>query len=136
MLDGQRNSDPDWLLLEIQNQILIRPVQIDIAREIIKAESGVVLADMGIGKSSTILPMVVTALATGSSLVRVIVLKPLANEMLRILSRSLSGLVGRAVYFLPISRQTTLTETTLSIFGTSMKLAAKALAFLSVCQNI
>lgn len=102
---------PDWLLIEIQNQILIRPVQIMIADEIIKPESGVVLADMGIGKSSTILPMVVTALATGSSLVRVIVLKPLANEMLRILSRSLSGLVGRAVYFLPISRQTTLAGT-------------------------
>ncbi|KAK5056802.1 hypothetical protein LTR84_012334 [Exophiala bonariae] len=100
---------PDWLLLEIQNQILIRPEQIHIALEIIEPKSGVVLADMGIGKSSTILPMVVTALATGSSLVRVIVLKPLANEMLRILSRSLAGLVGRAVYYLPISRQTNLT---------------------------
>ncbi|KEF51501.1 uncharacterized protein A1O9_12418 [Exophiala aquamarina CBS 119918] len=99
---------PDWLLLEIQNQILIRPVQVRVALEIIKEKSSVVLADMGIGKSSTILPMVVTALATGSSLVRVIVLKPLAIEMLRNLSRSLSGLVGRTVYFLPISRQTTL----------------------------
>lgn len=99
---------PDWLLLEIQNQILIRPEQIDIAHKIMEPQSGVVLADMGIGKSSTILPMVVTALADGLSLVRVIVLKPLANEMLRILSRSLSGLVGRAVYFLPVCRQTTL----------------------------
>lgn len=102
---------PDWLLLEIQNLILIRPIQVLIAEKIIEQESGVVLADMGIGKSSTILPMVVTSLADARSLVRVIVLKPLANEMLRILSRSLSGLVGRAVYFLPISRQTMLAET-------------------------
>ena len=101
---------PDWLLLEIQNQILIRPIQIQIAMKMMEPESGVVLADMGIGKSSTILPMVVTALATGSSLVRVVVLKPLANEMLRILSRALSGLVGRTVWYLPVSRQTDLTR--------------------------
>ncbi|EXJ94001.1 hypothetical protein A1O1_02394 [Capronia coronata CBS 617.96] len=99
---------PDWLLLEIQNNILIRPVQVRVAQELIKPENGLVLLGMGEGKTSVILPMIVTALASGSQLVRVIVLKPLANEMLRLLSSSLAGLVGRTVYHLPFSRQTSL----------------------------
>ncbi|KAJ4505776.1 hypothetical protein HRR86_008095 [Exophiala dermatitidis] len=103
---------PDWLLLEIQNNILIRPVQVRVAQELIRQENGLVLLGMGEGKTSVILPMVVTALATGSHLVRVAVLKPLANEMLRLLSLSLAGLVGRSVYHLPFSRQTRLTAET------------------------
>ncbi|EXJ92093.1 hypothetical protein A1O3_00643 [Capronia epimyces CBS 606.96] len=103
---------PDWLLLEIQNNILIRPVQVRVAQELIKAENGLVLLGMGEGKTSVILPMVVTALATGSQLVRVVVLKPLANEMLRLLSSSLAGLVNRTVYHLPFSRQTRLSHET------------------------
>lgn len=54
---------PDWLLLEIQNNILIRPVQVRVARELIEAEDGVVLLGMGEGKTSVIVPLVVTALA-------------------------------------------------------------------------
>ncbi len=53
--------------------------------------------------------MVITALADGQKIVRVVVLKSLLNEMLRTLSFSLSGLVGRSVYDLPFSRQTKLT---------------------------
>ncbi|OQU94831.1 hypothetical protein CLAIMM_01124 [Cladophialophora immunda] len=103
---------PDWLLLECQNNFLIRPVQIRVATELLKPENGTVLLGMGEGKTSVILNLVVTALAQGSHLVRVVVLKPLAQEMLRILSRSLAGLVGRTLYYLPFSRQTTLnTET-------------------------
>ncbi|KAK5382430.1 hypothetical protein LTR20_005937 [Exophiala xenobiotica] len=86
---------PDWLLLEIQNNLLIRPIQVRVALEIMERHNGLVLLGMGEGKTSVILPMVVTALANGSHLVRVVVLKPLANEMLRQLSRSLAGLCGR-----------------------------------------
>jgi len=60
---------------------------------------------------SVILPMIVTALANGENLLRVVVLKPLANEMLRALSYSLAGLVGRTVYHLPFSRKTDLNST-------------------------
>ncbi|KAH0841829.1 hypothetical protein FOPE_06604 [Fonsecaea pedrosoi] len=103
---------PDWLLLECQNNFLIRPVQIRVATELLKPENGTVLLGMGEGKTSVILNLVVTALAQGSHLVRVVVLKPLAQEMLRILSRSLAGLVGRNLYYLPFSRQTNLTAET------------------------
>ncbi|OCT52678.1 hypothetical protein CLCR_09419 [Cladophialophora carrionii] len=102
----------DWLLLECQNNMLIRPVQLRVADELLKPHNGVVLLGMGEGKTSVILPMVATALADGMNLVRVVVLKPLAQEMLRTLSLSLAGLVGRALYYLPFSRQTTLTSET------------------------
>jgi len=52
--------------------------------------------------------MVAAALADGSRLVRIVVLKPLANEMLRTLSQTLAGLVGRMVYHMPFSRATKL----------------------------
>ena len=54
--------------------------------------------------------MVATALADGNKLVRIVVLKPLAHEMLRILSQSFAGLVGRSLYYLPFSRQTNLSH--------------------------
>jgi hypothetical protein len=67
---------------------------------------------MGEGKTSVILPMLSAALADGKQLVRIVVLKPLADEMLRLISQSLAGLVGRTVYFLPFSRQTSVDEST------------------------
>lgn len=42
---------PDWVLLEIQNDILIRPVQVRVAEEILKKENGAVLLGMGEGKT-------------------------------------------------------------------------------------
>jgi hypothetical protein len=120
---------PDWLLLEIQNNILIRKVQVDVAEEIMKDENGFVQFQMGQGKSSIVIPvtsssmvvpfqklttlqMVVTSLASGPALVRVVVLKPLSTEMLKLLSKSLSGLVGRPVYWMPFSRSTKLDSST------------------------
>ncbi|KAJ9661684.1 hypothetical protein H2198_001860 [Neophaeococcomyces mojaviensis] len=108
----------DWLLLEIQNDILVRPVQISVAREMIKPESGVLQLQMGDGKSSVILPLFCTAVADGERLVRVIVLKSLAKETLRSLSKALSGLVQRPVYWLPFSRNTKVTKQTASDFRT------------------
>ncbi|KIW72721.1 hypothetical protein PV04_00897 [Phialophora macrospora] len=120
---------PDWLLLEIQNNILIRKIQVDVAEEIMKDENGFVQFQMGQGKSSIVIPvgslsmavpfqkltnlqMVVTSLASGPRLVRVVVLKPLSTEMLKLLSKSLSGLVGRPVYWIPFSRSTRLDSST------------------------
>ncbi len=52
---------PDWLLLEIENNILIRQVQAQIAREIISPSSGtnsILQLNMGEGKSSVIVPII------------------------------------------------------------------------------
>jgi hypothetical protein len=65
---------------------------------------------MGEGKSSVIIPLVASTLANGSELVRVITLKPLANQMFQILVSRLSGLPNRPIFCVPISRNLHMTS--------------------------
>ena len=98
---------PDWLLLEIENNILIRQVQAQIAQEITSPSSGansILQLNMGEGKSSVIVPIVAAALADGGKLVRVVVLKPLSSQMSQVLLRTLGGMLGRRIFHMPISR--------------------------------
>ena len=98
---------PEWLLLEIESGITIRDVQTEIADEMIAPRSSrntVMQLNMGEGKSSVIVPMVATALADGSRLVRVIVAKPQSKQMAQMLIAKLGGLVGRRVCYMPFSR--------------------------------
>ena len=60
--------------------------------------------NMGEGKSSVIVPIVVTVLADGAQLVRVIVPKALTAQMFHLLADRLGGLVNRRIYFIPFSR--------------------------------
>ncbi|KAI3572152.1 hypothetical protein IWW34DRAFT_824452 [Fusarium oxysporum f. sp. albedinis] len=60
--------------------------------------------NMGEGKSTVIVPMVATALADGTKIIRVTVAKPQAKQMHRMLVSKLSGLLDRPVYLLPFSR--------------------------------
>ena len=60
--------------------------------------------NMGEGKSSVIVPIVVADLADGAQLVRVIVPKALTAQMFHLLADRLGGLVNRRIYFLPFSR--------------------------------
>lgn len=105
---------PDWRLLEIQNDFLIRPIQARVANEMISPSSTsnnfVMQLNMGEGKSSVIIPMLACALADGSKLARCVVLKPLAREMEHLLVKRLGGLVDRHVYHAPFSRKTILTS--------------------------
>lgn len=107
-------EQPDWRLLEIENDFLIRPIQARVANEMIAPSSTsnnfVMQLNMGEGKSSVIIPMLVCALADGSKLARCIVLKPLVREMEHLLTKRLGGLVGRRVYYAPFSRKTSLTS--------------------------
>ncbi|KAI9890486.1 MAG: hypothetical protein M1814_003970 [Vezdaea aestivalis] len=98
---------PDWLLFEIENNVLIRPVQAAIAQEMIcptSCANSVLQLNMGEGKSSVIVPIAVAALADRTKLVRVVVLKPLSRQMFILLRTKLSGMLGRRVFQLPISR--------------------------------
>ncbi|KAL8861603.1 MAG: hypothetical protein Q9178_002128 [Gyalolechia marmorata] len=88
---------PDWLLTEIENDLLIRPVQVRL--------------NMGEGKSSVIIPLIAATLADTSRLVRVVVLRSLTRQMQDTLTQKLGGLVNRPVYFMPFSRKTSLDET-------------------------
>ncbi|KAF2802550.1 uncharacterized protein BDZ99DRAFT_550822 [Mytilinidion resinicola] len=102
------NTRPDWLLLELEGNLLIRPVQARIAMEMIEPSSNlnsILQLNMGEGKSSVIVPIVAAFLAdTTQRLARVVVLKPLAPQMLNTLISKCSGLLGRPIYYMPFSR--------------------------------
>jgi len=75
---GHENWDPiefpDWLLLEVEMDILIRPVQRLVASAMMNphgAQNHIMQLNAGQGKSSVVIPTVAAALADGSRLVRV-----------------------------------------------------------------
>ena len=116
---GHRDWDPmkypRSLLMEIDNDLLLRPVQSKIVSEMMhpSAEGNIVLQlNMGEGKSSVIVPIVTAELADGSKLVRVVVLKPLSTQMFRLLVQKLGRLVGRRIYYMPFSRDIEMNEST------------------------
>ncbi|KIN98294.1 hypothetical protein M404DRAFT_855146 [Pisolithus tinctorius Marx 270] len=100
-------SYADWLLIQLDGDFLIRPVQADVASEMIAPHSGqntVLQLNMGEGKSSVIVPATASVLADGNQLVRVVVPKALASQMLHLLVHRLGGLANRRVFYLPFSR--------------------------------
>lgn len=99
---------PEWLLLELENNILIRPAQCQTAKEMMYPQKGgnsVMQLNMGEGKTSVIVPIIASAMADGSRLVRVVVLRPLAKQMFRLLVRKLGGLLNRRVFYMPFNRK-------------------------------
>ncbi|KAI0283264.1 hypothetical protein BC826DRAFT_1110222 [Russula brevipes] len=100
-------SSPDWLLVQIEANLLARPVQIAVAREMIspsvKRNISIQL-NMGEGKSSVIVPLVALTLADGSNLMRIVTLEPLSNQMFQLLVGRLSGLANRPIFYIPFSR--------------------------------
>ncbi|TLD09799.1 hypothetical protein PspLS_11577 [Pyricularia sp. CBS 133598] len=109
---GHTNWDaadhPEWLLLEVESNLLIRPVQTTIANEMAVERSPtgntVLQLNMGEGKSFVIIPIVAAHLADGDKLVRVIVPKEQSVQTRQILKSKLGGLLNRRVEYLPISR--------------------------------
>lgn len=115
----QPNEYPDWLLLEIESNILLRPDQIDVALCTISPASGknsVLQMMMGQGKSSCIIPMVAATLADSRKLLRVIVPKPLLLQMAQVLQARLGGLLGRPIKHVPFSRRTSSQPETINFF--------------------
>ncbi|KAF8247333.1 hypothetical protein K440DRAFT_682629, partial [Wilcoxina mikolae CBS 423.85] len=96
-----------WLLLELENDLLIRSIQADLATQMISPESGrssVFQLNMGEGKSSVIVPIVAAPLADCTKLVRVVVLKPLSTQIFRLLVGKLGGLINCRIFYMPFSR--------------------------------
>jgi hypothetical protein len=91
-IDWDPMEYPDWLLLELENNILIRQEQAQIAKQMISPSSGrnsIMQLNMGLGKSSVIVPLVAAALADGTQIVRVVVLKSLSTQMFQLLLNKL-----------------------------------------------
>ena len=99
---------PDWLLLEIDSNMLIRDEQVTVAKAMIapaSAENSVFQLNMGKGKTSMIVPMVMCVLADGMQLARLGVPKALLLPTAQVLQARLGGLVGREVRQVPFSRR-------------------------------
>ncbi|KDQ56356.1 hypothetical protein JAAARDRAFT_132359 [Jaapia argillacea MUCL 33604] len=106
-LDEYSVVPPDWLLIQIDGDFLARPLQLRVAEEMISPslrQNMVLQLNMGEGKTSVIVPLVASTLADGLCLARVVVLKPLANQMFQLLVQRLSGLTNRQIFYLPFSR--------------------------------
>ena len=109
---GHTNWQPvdrtDWLLLEIDSDMLIRAQQVDVARALLAPASqanAVLQLNMGQGKTSCIVPMAMAALADGDQLARLIVPKALLPPTAQMVQGRLGGLVGRQVRHLAFSRR-------------------------------
>ncbi|KAI1134677.1 hypothetical protein F5Y05DRAFT_422056 [Hypoxylon sp. FL0543] len=111
---------PEWLLLEIESNFLIRAEQVDVARAIIEPSSGnnsVLQMNMGKGKTSCIVPMVAVLLANGDRLLRLVVPKALIPQTAQTMQSRLGGLIGREIYHVPFSRKTPTTPEMLKLYA-------------------
>ncbi|KAK2766241.1 hypothetical protein FQN54_007757 [Arachnomyces sp. PD_36] len=120
---GHSNWEPadhlDWLLLEIDSNMLIRKNQVDVAVAMMSPASSsnsALQMNMGQGKTSCIIPMVVAELADTKKLVRVIVPKALLLQTAQVLQTRLGGLLGREVRHVPFARKTTATTDTMRAY--------------------
>ncbi|KAI9733803.1 MAG: hypothetical protein M1818_007070 [Claussenomyces sp. TS43310] len=110
---------PDWLLLEIDANILIRQDQIDVARATIHPASGsnsVLQMNMGQGKTSCIMPMVAAVLADTKNLQRLVIPKSLLFQTAQLLQARLGGLLGRELRHIPFSRKTSTNSEIMRVF--------------------
>ncbi|TAQ88566.1 hypothetical protein B7494_g3109 [Chlorociboria aeruginascens] len=118
-LNWDPRGNPDWLLLEIDANFLIRPGQIDVAIATIapiSRSNSVLQMNMGQGKTSCIIPMVAAALADSKRLLRVIVPKPLLLQSARLLHSRIGGLVGRETRHVQFSRKSSTKAEAIKIY--------------------
>ncbi|KAL3481036.1 hypothetical protein BJX99DRAFT_254014 [Aspergillus californicus] len=99
---------PDWLLMEIDANILIRKTQVDVARATIMPETksnSVLQMNMGQGKTSVVTPIVLCALGDGKTLVRLVVPDSLLLQTAQMIQSRLGDLVGREILHIPFARR-------------------------------
>ncbi|TGO44474.1 hypothetical protein BCON_0512g00030 [Botryotinia convoluta] len=112
---------PDWLLLEIECDIIIRCEQIVVAHAILSPESrsnSVLQMNMGQGKTSCIVPMAIAILADKKQLSRLVVPKALLLQTAQTIQSRLGNLVGREIRYIPFSRRTPTTLDMLRLYST------------------
>lgn len=98
---------PEWLLMECENDFLIRKVQQQTAMTMMappNRDNTVMQLNMGEGKSSVLVPSIALALADSSRLVRFIVTKPQFRQMYQSLIARYGNMVSRRIYQFLIPR--------------------------------
>lgn len=139
---GHQNWDPlqrpDWLLMELECDLLIRPEQVQVANAIISPSSGtnsVLQMNMGqgivpnhclvdmfvdlhmrLGKTSCIVPMAIAILADTTQIARLVVPKALLLQSAQVVQSRIGGLVGREIRHIPFSRRTPSTDMILRLY--------------------
>ena len=106
--ESMSGQNIDWFLLEIDFDFRIRKDQYMVAQAMIAPIEGnnfVLQMNMGQGKSSVVIPMIVAQLANKRNLTRVIVPRPLLQQTAQLLQGRLGGLLGRKVKHFPFSRK-------------------------------
>ncbi|CAI6095047.1 unnamed protein product [Clonostachys chloroleuca] len=112
-------EQPEWLLLEIDNNILLRQSQVDVAHAIVSPSSrsnSVLQMNMGEGKTSCIMPMAATLLADKTKLCRLIVPRALLLQTALVIQRRLGRLIGRRVQHIPFQRRSPKGSETLDLY--------------------
>lgn len=98
---------PQWLLFEIEQNLTIRSIQIEIAKQMMvpipnepgaKINHFVMQLNMGEGKTSVIVPLLASVLANGTHTCEIIVLKSLFYRNLKTLRQQLGGLLNMRIY--------------------------------------
>jgi hypothetical protein len=114
---GHTNWDifehPEWLLMELGMDLMIRDVQIDVTQAMMKPKinkNTVMQLNMGEGKTAVIVPLLCAALANGDNLVQVTVLKSLLKMNKHSLQNKLASFLNRKLYILPFRRDFQLVE--------------------------
>ena len=111
---------PEWLLIELEANLRIRADQIEIAVASTNPPSqsnSVLQANMGLGKTSVIMPCIVAHLAgRRKNVVRVIVPRALLSQTSTLLHGRVGRLLGSNVLHLPYSRQVDHSEETTETF--------------------
>ncbi|OAQ70003.1 hypothetical protein VFPPC_02542 [Pochonia chlamydosporia 170] len=110
-------SHPEWLVFEVEHNLRIRTIQSQFAEEMMRPkddENSVMQLNMGEGKSSVIIPIIATKLASSKNLVRLIVTRSQSTQMTQIMTTRLGGLLGRRMYHLPVSRAIIVNEKTVN----------------------
>ncbi|KAI0541382.1 hypothetical protein GGR58DRAFT_519492, partial [Xylaria digitata] len=107
---------PDWLLLEIDSDILLRAEQVAVARAMIDPTLG--NGVLQLRKTSCIIPMAAAVLADGQNISRIVVPKALLMQTAQIMQSRIGGLVGREVVHIPFSRRTSTEKEVLDLYTT------------------
>lgn len=100
---------PEWLLFEIEQNLSIRRIQVEVAKQMIdprgsESKHSVMQLNMGEGKTAVITPIVAAILADGTKACQITVLKSLFATNLKSLRRYLGGMLNRRVYIFPCRR--------------------------------
>ncbi|QDS69602.1 hypothetical protein FKW77_008638 [Venturia effusa] len=127
--DWSAESHPDWILIEIEQNLTIRPHQARLAMEMcspVSSSNLVYQVKMGDGKTKVITPLLAATISDGTTLARVLVMKPLLRQSYEQLSSTLGRLINRRVCHLPFSRRTPISKDNIGLFMKTHKALAES----------